>query len=225
MHFVRELGVKVTCLHEGSVLAEGSLDFVSRRPACHRSLSGEVRVLIRVFVFEFAAYPPLHYGGSRAGAANGVSLRSRSPPLWGRCRARCTCVLKRSRNGVGKTTRCPGVARISLGRSRSPRARRHGISLEGAITGQHARPAPSDVRSRPVTGHRIGYVPQGREIFPLLTVQGKPRNRLRAASSADRGRYPTTIFSSSRCCNPCSAGAAGTCPAASSSSSPSAGRW
>jgi urea transport system ATP-binding protein len=30
MHFVRELGVKVTCLHEGSVLAEGSLDHVSK---------------------------------------------------------------------------------------------------------------------------------------------------------------------------------------------------
>ena len=29
MHFVRELDVKVTCLHEGAVLAEGSLDFVS----------------------------------------------------------------------------------------------------------------------------------------------------------------------------------------------------
>ena len=29
MHFVRELDVKVTCLHEGSVLAEGSLDRVS----------------------------------------------------------------------------------------------------------------------------------------------------------------------------------------------------
>jgi urea transport system ATP-binding protein len=29
MHFVRELGVKVTCLHDGSVLSEGSLDFVS----------------------------------------------------------------------------------------------------------------------------------------------------------------------------------------------------
>lgn len=29
MHFVRELGVKVTCLHEGSVLAEGSIDQVS----------------------------------------------------------------------------------------------------------------------------------------------------------------------------------------------------
>ena len=29
MSFVRELGVKVTCLHEGSVLSEGSLDHVS----------------------------------------------------------------------------------------------------------------------------------------------------------------------------------------------------
>jgi urea transport system ATP-binding protein len=29
MHFVRELGVRVTCLHEGSVLAEGSIDQVS----------------------------------------------------------------------------------------------------------------------------------------------------------------------------------------------------
>lgn len=30
MSFVRELGVKVTCLHEGSVLAEGSIDQVSQ---------------------------------------------------------------------------------------------------------------------------------------------------------------------------------------------------
>ena len=32
MHFVRALGVKVTCLHEGSVLAEGPLDQVSADP-------------------------------------------------------------------------------------------------------------------------------------------------------------------------------------------------
>ena len=32
MHFVRELGVKVTCLHEGAVLAEGTLDQVSADP-------------------------------------------------------------------------------------------------------------------------------------------------------------------------------------------------
>ncbi len=30
MIFVRELGVKVTCLHEGSVLAEGTIDQVSQ---------------------------------------------------------------------------------------------------------------------------------------------------------------------------------------------------
>jgi urea transport system ATP-binding protein len=29
MTFVRELGVKVTCLHEGTVLAEGTIDDVS----------------------------------------------------------------------------------------------------------------------------------------------------------------------------------------------------
>ena len=32
MTFVRELGVKVTCLHEGAVLAEGTLDQVSADP-------------------------------------------------------------------------------------------------------------------------------------------------------------------------------------------------
>ncbi|WP_312412952.1 ATP-binding cassette domain-containing protein, partial [Shinella sp.] len=32
MGFIRDLGVKVTCLAEGSVLAEGSIDFVSADP-------------------------------------------------------------------------------------------------------------------------------------------------------------------------------------------------
>jgi urea transport system ATP-binding protein len=32
MEFVRALGVKVTCLHEGSVLSEGTLDHVSADP-------------------------------------------------------------------------------------------------------------------------------------------------------------------------------------------------
>ncbi|WP_407050413.1 urea ABC transporter ATP-binding protein UrtD [Methyloraptor flagellatus] len=32
MHFVRELGVKVTVLHEGAVLAEGSIDHVANDP-------------------------------------------------------------------------------------------------------------------------------------------------------------------------------------------------
>ena len=32
MHFVRELAVRVTCLHEGTVLSEGSIDHVSNDP-------------------------------------------------------------------------------------------------------------------------------------------------------------------------------------------------
>ena len=34
MTFVRELGVKVTCLHEGTVLAEGTIDQVSSNETC-----------------------------------------------------------------------------------------------------------------------------------------------------------------------------------------------
>ena len=43
MEFVRALGVKVTVLHEGSVLAEGSLDEVSANERVDRGLSGAVR--------------------------------------------------------------------------------------------------------------------------------------------------------------------------------------
>jgi urea transport system ATP-binding protein len=32
MHFVRALACRVTCLHEGAVLAEGSIDAVSADP-------------------------------------------------------------------------------------------------------------------------------------------------------------------------------------------------
>ena len=40
MTFVRELGVKVTCLHEGTVLAEGTIDQVSANERVDRSVSG-----------------------------------------------------------------------------------------------------------------------------------------------------------------------------------------
>ena len=42
MTFVRELGVKVTCLHEGTVLAEGTIDQVSAERAGDRSVSGTI---------------------------------------------------------------------------------------------------------------------------------------------------------------------------------------
>ncbi|MFW1678759.1 urea ABC transporter ATP-binding subunit UrtE [Pontibacter sp. JAM-7] len=66
----------------------------------------------------------------------------------------CTCIM--GRNGVGKTTllKClMGLLPISSGE----------ILLQGEKL--HNRPA----ESRPRLG--IGYVPQGRDIFPLLTVE------------------------------------------------------
>ncbi|MGZ2425649.1 urea transport system ATP-binding protein [Rhizobium laguerreae] len=44
MGFIRDLGVKVTCLAEGSVLAEGSIDFVSSDPKVIENYLGAVSV-------------------------------------------------------------------------------------------------------------------------------------------------------------------------------------
>jgi urea transport system ATP-binding protein len=86
----------------------------------------------------------LHYGGSQI--LNGVSMRAELGQV--------TCVM--GTNGVGKT------------------------SLMKAISGNHARSGGSltlDGQDLPVLpAHRlaqmgIGYVPQGRMIFPLLTVR------------------------------------------------------
>ena len=86
----------------------------------------------------------LHYGAAEA--LRGVSLQAEPAAI--------TCVL--GRNGVGKT------------------------SLLRAITGQHA-PSSGSVafEGKPLAGqppyaraaHGIATVPQGREIFPLLTVE------------------------------------------------------
>ena len=42
MTFVRELGVKVTCLHEGSVLAEGTIDQVSQNDRVVKCIWGAI---------------------------------------------------------------------------------------------------------------------------------------------------------------------------------------
>src|SRR5476651_1481416 len=86
----------------------------------------------------------LHYGAAQA--LRGVSLKAELGEV--------TCVL--GRNGVGKT------------------------SLLGAISGQHPVSAGSIIwegtnlaglKSYERARRGIAYVPQGREIFPLLTVE------------------------------------------------------
>jgi urea transport system ATP-binding protein len=86
----------------------------------------------------------LHYGASRA--LRGVTIEAHA--------GRVTCLL--GRNGVGKTSllrALTGLAPISGGK----------IALDGADIAR----LPPEARAR----RGIAYVPQGRDIFPLLTVE------------------------------------------------------
>ena len=84
----------------------------------------------------------------------------------------CLCLM--GRNGVGKTTLLKAI--MGLLPVRDGRIRFHGEDLTG-------RPAEQRARSG------IGYVPQGREIFPQLTVEENLRIGLRGA-----GEIPGRIF-------------------------------
>ena len=87
----------------------------------------------------------------------------------------CTCVM--GRNGVGKTT----LLKAIMGSLKT---------LSGKVTlgGKELAGAPPEARAR----HGIGYVPQGREIFPQLTVG--ENLELGVSTATRRGRIPERIF-------------------------------
>ena len=108
----------------------------------------------------------LHYGAAQA--LRGVSLKAELGEV--------TCVL--GRNGVGKT------------------------SLLGAISGQHPVSAGSIVwegaditKLKPYERARrgIAYVPQGREIFPLLTVEENLKTGFAPLKRRDQ-QIPDDVF-------------------------------
>ncbi|MBK5933931.1 amino acid/amide ABC transporter ATP-binding protein 2 (HAAT family) [Rhodovulum imhoffii] len=86
----------------------------------------------------------LHYGHSRI--LHGISMEARA--------GRVTCVM--GTNGVGKTSLMKAIS------GTHPRSG-GGVSLQG----EDLPPVPAHLLAR----RGIAYVPQGREIFPLLTVR------------------------------------------------------
>ena len=88
----------------------------------------------------------------------------------------CTCLM--GRNGMGKTT----LLKCAMGLQR---VRNGTIELAGTdITNERA-----EARAR----QSVGYVPQGREVFPLLTVEENLRTGLLAKGDAS-GAIPDSVF-------------------------------
>lgn len=89
----------------------------------------------------------------------------------------CLCLM--GRNGVGKTTLLKSIMGLIPVR-------------EGTIKmdGQDITSAKAEIRAE----LGIGYVPQGREIFPLLTVEENLKTGLRAVSKMGVKNIPEQIF-------------------------------
>jgi urea transport system ATP-binding protein len=89
----------------------------------------------------------------------------------------CVCLM--GRNGVGKTTLLKAIMGLVPIRSGT---------LE--MDGQSLTQSKADIRAE----LGIGYVPQGREIFSLLTVEENLKTGLRAASKLGIKKVPEHIY-------------------------------
>lgn len=108
----------------------------------------------------------LYYGAAQA--LKGVSLEVKPGTI--------TCVL--GRNGVGKSSLLRAIMGLQKVRSGS-------IAIDGKPI--DALPPHARVKSG------LGYVPQGREIFPLLTVEENLRTGLSTVPRADRFIDPEVL--------------------------------
>lgn len=89
----------------------------------------------------------------------------------------CVCLM--GRNGVGKTTLLKAIMGL--------------IPVQdGSIEFDGVDLSKAKAESRAAMG--IGYVPQGREIFPLLSVEENLKTGLRAASKHGIKKIPDSIF-------------------------------
>ena len=196
MDFIGKIARKVTCLHEGSVLAEGSMDAVAERRARDRGLSGQMRRATGIAMLTIEKLNQ-YYGGSHI--LRDVTLDGAGEPAP--CCSAATASARR---------RCSRPSWVSSRRAAA--ASRLG---DTDIT----RLAP-DQRVR----LGIGYVPQGREIFNRLTVEENLLMGLAPLSGRQARRIPEDILETFPVLRRCSSAAAAIFPAASSSSWRSAAR-
>ncbi|MDF0599811.1 urea ABC transporter ATP-binding subunit UrtE [Psychromarinibacter sp. C21-152] len=108
----------------------------------------------------------LHYGGSQI--LNGIDLTARLGEV--------TCVM--GTNGVGKTSLLKAIS--------GTHPRSDGVYV---LDGEEIGRAPAHVLAR----KGVGYVPQGRDIFPLLTVRENLETGF-ACLPAGSHRIPDEIF-------------------------------
>ncbi|MEM6441679.1 MAG: urea ABC transporter ATP-binding subunit UrtE [Pseudomonadota bacterium] len=108
----------------------------------------------------------LHYGGSKI--LDGIDLSAET--------GRVTCVM--GVNGVGKTSLLKAIS------GAHPRSG-GGISLDSAPVGR--------AKAHDMARSGVGYVPQGRDIFPLLTVRENLETGFSILPKAER-RVPEEIF-------------------------------
>ena len=164
MTFVRALDVKVTVLHEGSVLSEGTIDHVSDDPKV-------IEVYLR----------PMSECWKRPTSTSSTAPRRR-------------CAMCRSRPRPARSPPDGAQRRRQdqlLARDRRRAAdRQRRILFEGKPLGRMA----------PYERARLGiaYVPQGRDIFPLLTVKENLETGY-APLSAASGRFRPTSSTFFRC--------------------------
>ena len=139
MDFVAQIADRVTVLHEGRVLAEGSMQQVQQNEQ-----------VIEVFL------GPLTHAQQSSRTSTSITAAAISCATWrSTCpTGKCTTLL--GRNGV----RQDDAAQVPDGPAADPLGR-HPAST--------ARASPRCRRMR-ARALGIGYVPQGRDIFPRLTV-------------------------------------------------------
>ncbi len=169
MDIALRVATSVTMMHDGRVIVEGTPDEIrAQRDACTTSTSAAATAMSE------PAAPPAPVGASTLLEVEGLSA------FYGKARALDDVSFRMEhesvaivgRNGMGKTTLCNAIMGIS------PPTATGSIRFAGSelVGGQSHR----------IARQGIGYVPQGRRLFPSLTVDEHLRIASRGAGGERR---------------------------------------